>query len=95
MKVPKSGKAREVPKSPALGAYLNERRAEFRTRRAFKEIGPVFLSPSGGRIDESNFGRAYRRLVKLAVAAEIRPLRFHDARHTFATLALEGRRPGG
>jgi integrase len=92
LKVPKSGKAREVPKSEALDACLNELRDEIRTRRAFQEIGPVFLSPSGGRIDESNFGRAYRRLMKHAVEANIRPLRFHDARHTFASWALDGGR---
>jgi integrase len=90
LKVPKSGKAREVPKSSKLDEYLNELRADIRTRRAFKNLGPVFLSPSDGRIDEANFGRAWRRLQKLAVKAEIRPLRFHDARHTFASWALEG-----
>ena len=46
-----------------------------------------------GSINFSIVGRGpYRRLMKHAVAAEIRPLSFHDARHMFATWALEGGR---
>lgn len=86
--VPKSGKAREVPISGPLGALLGELRALVRTNEAFREIGPVFKAPNGLRWDEAKFGVAWRRLMKHAVAAEVRPLRFHDTRHTFASWAL-------
>ena len=92
MKTPKSGKSREVPISPELRELLAELRSAIRTRRAFRDAGPVFLSPRGERWDVHNFGRAFRRLEKHAVEAEVPFLRFHDARHSFATWALEGGR---
>lgn len=91
-RVPKSGKAREVPTSAALGTLLSELRIRVRTARAWQDAGPIFLTATGGRWDEANFGRAWRRLQKLAVAEGVRPLRFHDARHTFASWALESGR---
>jgi integrase len=45
MKTPKSGKSREVPISPDLRELLAGLRGEVRTRRAFRDAGPVFLSP--------------------------------------------------
>ncbi len=44
------------------------------------------------RRDETNFSRGYRRLRQRFAEKKIRPLRLHDMRHTFATLAIEGRR---
>ncbi|NRA08636.1 MAG: tyrosine-type recombinase/integrase, partial [Myxococcales bacterium] len=38
--------------------------------------------------DESNVSRTWRRLRRKAQAHGVRPLRIHDARHTFASLAL-------
>jgi integrase len=89
-RVPKSGKAREVPISAALMALFDGMRPK--AARTFADIGPVFQPANGGHWDEANFGRAWRRLQKLAVAEKVRPLRFHDARHTFASWALEAGR---
>lgn len=69
---------------PTIARRMVEDRA-----RTFGDLGPVFLNANGARWDEANFGRSWRRLQKKTVAAGIRPLRFHDARHTFATWALE------
>ena len=87
-KAPKSGTARDIPISAALRAELDRLRAEVRTRDAFRELGPVFTAPNGLRWDESKFSQAWIRLSKHAVEAGVRPLRFHDARHTFASWAL-------
>lgn len=86
-KAPKSGKPRDVPISGPLRAALDALRPK--AARTFGDLGPVFLNAAGNRWDEANFGRSWRRLQKRAVAAGIRPLRFHDSRHTFATWALE------
>lgn len=91
-KAPKSGRAREIELAPALNRYLDELRDELRVARDWRDVGPVFLSPFGERWDPSNFGKAWQRLLKHAVKEKIRPLRFHDARHTFASWALEGGR---
>ncbi len=88
-KTPKSGKARDIPISGALGAHLDELRAEVRKRDAWRDLGPVFTGPNGLRWDESKFAKAWGRLMKHAVAAKVRPLHFHCARHTFASWALE------
>ena len=85
---PKGGAAREVPISAALRAVLDEIRASQRKAKAWRELGPVFLAPNGLRWDEAAFGRAWRRLMGHALANEIRVLRYHDARHTFASWAL-------
>src|SRR5690606_25237180 len=91
-RAPKGGKAREVPISAGLRACLAEIREAQRKAKAWRELGPVFLAPDGGRWDEGNFGRAWRRLQGHALKAEVRVLRFHDARHTFASWALAGGR---
>ena len=87
-KAPKSGHARDIPISAALRAELDRLRSEVRTRDAFRELGPVFTASNGLRWDESKFSQAWLRLMKHAVEAGVRPLRFHDARHTFASWAL-------
>ncbi len=76
---PKSGKVRAVPLAPAVAT-------------AFAGIGQredwvgdddlVFVGIAGGYLD----GSALRRRYKVALgAAGLRPLRFHDLRHTFGT----------
>ena len=87
-RVPKSGKARDIPISGPLGAHLDELRAEVRKRDAWRDLGPVFTNPDEKRWDESKFAKAWLRLGKHAVEARVRPLHFHCARHTFASWAL-------
>lgn len=87
-RVPKGGQAREIPISSGLRACMEEIREQQRTAKAWRELGPVFLAPNGLRWDEAAFGRAWRRLMAHALANEVRVLRYHDARHTFASWAL-------
>jgi integrase len=46
---------------------------------------PVFLGESGGAMDASALRRRY---IKARDDAKLRPLRFHDLRHTFGSLAI-------
>jgi integrase len=77
---PKSGKGRAIVEPVARSL------ARLRTRD--RMTGPddlVFPGPHGGYLDDS----ALRRRYKAARAdAGLRPLRFHDLRHTFGTLAI-------
>ncbi|WP_170179024.1 tyrosine-type recombinase/integrase [Solirubrobacter pauli] len=76
---PKSGKVRSVPLAPAAAealARLGQR--EFWT----SEDALVFPDVVGGYLDASALARRYRAALK---RADLRPLRFHDLRHTFGT----------
>ncbi len=76
---PKSGKVRAVPMAPDVASALA------RLGRREHWIGEddlVFAGEAGGYLD----GSALRRRYKAALAAgRLRPLRFHDLRHTFGT----------
>jgi integrase len=76
---PKSGKVRAVPLAPDVATAL----AQLGRREHW--VGDddlVFVGDAGGYLD----GSALRRRYKLALAAAgLRPLRFHDLRHTFGT----------
>jgi integrase len=76
---PKSGKVRAVPMAPDVAAAL----AQLGRREHW--VGDddlVFVGEAGGYLD----GSALRRRYKAALAvAGLRPLRFHDLRHTFGT----------
>jgi integrase len=76
---PKSGKVRAVPLAPAVATALAQLgRREFWTA----EDALVFAGEAGGYLD----GSALRRRYKAALTtAGLRPLRFHDLRHTFGT----------
>jgi integrase len=54
--------------------------------QAYHDHGLVFCQADGKPIDPRNFLRSFDRLIALA---GLPPIRFHDARHTFATLMLE------
>ncbi|HXH09528.1 MAG TPA: site-specific integrase [Alphaproteobacteria bacterium] len=53
---------------------------------AYEDHGLVFCQANGQPIDPRNFTRHFERMVKLAGVPRIR---FHDLRHTFATVLLE------
>jgi integrase len=76
---PKSGKVRSVPMAPDVASALaGLARREYRTG----DDDLVFVGELGGYLD----GSALRRRFKEALArAALRPLRFHDLRHTFGT----------
>jgi integrase len=46
----------------------------------------MFQSPEGHVIDRHNLGKRWRRFLK---DGELRPIRFHDLRHTFATQHIQ------
>lgn len=81
---PKSGQPRTVPLATAAAAAL-ARLAE--RDRFVQRDDPVFVGPLGEYLDPSALRRRYRRAQK---AAELRPLRLHDLRHTFGSLAVRG-----
>jgi integrase len=76
---PKSGKVRAVPLAPDVAAVL----AQLGQRENWTgDDDLVFAGLAGDYLD----GSALRRRYKAALAlAGLRPLRFHDLRHTFGT----------
>jgi integrase len=76
---PKSGKVRAVPLAPDVAEAL----AKLGDRKDWVgEDDLVFAGVAGDHLD----GSALRRRYKSALAAAgLRPLRFHDLRHTFGT----------
>jgi integrase len=76
---PKSGKVRAVPMAPDVATVLAQRggRAD-----CLGDDDLVFIGEAGSYLD----GSALRRRYKDALGrAALRPLRFHDLRHTFGT----------
>jgi integrase len=76
----KSGRVRRVPLADQAAAALDRvsRRDNFTSPDDF-----VFCNAFGRSLDGSALRRRYRRAQ---VAAGVRPLRFHDLRHTFGSL---------
>ncbi len=76
---PKSGKVRSVPFAPDVAEAL----ARLGSREHFTgEDDLVFAGVVGGHIDSAALRRRYKAALKRAA---LRPLRFHDLRHTFGT----------
>ena len=76
----KSGRVRRVPLADQAAAALDR----LSRREDFSAPGElVFCSVFGRPLDGSALRRRYRRAQ---IAAEVRPLRFHDLRHTFGSL---------
>ena len=76
---PKSGKVRSVPMAPDVAtalAGLGQR------ERWTSDDDLVFVGTVGGHVDGSALRRRY---VETLQRAGLRPLRFHDLRHTFGT----------
>lgn len=81
---------RPVALSPETVAVLREhRRAQLEQRMlvgpAYEDQGLVFASATGRPLDDSSLRRAFTRITR---DAGIGALRFHDLRHTAATLML-------
>jgi integrase len=78
----KSGKVRAVPLAPQVATAL----ARLGDRpRWTAEDDLVFCGADGGYLDGSALRRPY---LTAREAAGLRPLRFHDLRHTFATRVI-------
>jgi integrase len=76
---PKSGKVRSVPLAPDVPQVL----ARLAARELFtSDDDLVFVGEAGGFLDGSALRRRYQTALK---HAGLRPLRFHDLRHTFGT----------
>jgi integrase len=77
--MPKSGRVRSVPMAPDVGRVL----AELGQRERFaSDDDLVFAGEAGAYLDGSALRRRYDRALS---RAGLRPLRFHDLRHTFGT----------
>jgi integrase len=76
---PKSGKVRAVPMAPDVGSALAQlsRREDW-----LADDDLVFVGETGSYVDGSALRRRYRAAL---CRAGLRPLRFHDLRHTFGT----------
>jgi integrase len=83
LSTPKSGKVRSVPMvlevAQALASLL-------RRERWTGDDDPLFPGVDGGYLDASALRRRYMKAQK---AAGLRPLKFHDLRHTFGSLAID------
>jgi integrase len=79
---PKSGKVRSVPLGADVAAAL-ARLAD--GSRWSQDADLVFASDLGGFIDGSALRRRYKAALR---RAGLRPLRFHDLRHTFGTAMI-------
>jgi integrase len=76
---PKSGKVRSVPLAPDVAEAL----ARLGQRDQFTgEDDLVFPGVGGEHLDGSALRRRYKHAL---LSAGLRPLRFHDLRHTFGT----------
>ena len=89
---PKSHQRRRVDMTPQLEAALLVWRRALRARWLKKgEPMPAWVFPSleGTALEERNVRTVFARVLE---KAELRQIRIHDLRHTYATLLLSGRR---
>jgi integrase len=79
---PKSGRVRSVPMAPAVSEAL-ARLSQREHWTGDDEL--VFAGIAGRNLDASALLKRYKRAL---AAAGLRPLRFHDLRHTFGTTMI-------
>ena len=88
---PKSGRTRRVDMSAQLGNTLKTllvtRKAETLRNGWGRVPDRVFCNENGGPLDGDNL--RHRVFYKLLTSAGLRRVRFHDLRHTFASLLLQ------
>jgi integrase len=89
----KTRKVRRVDVTPQLTDRLKQLK-DTRTLEAAMSGKPsqdwVFLSPLGCRWDERNLRRAFYKVLE---QAQLRRVRFHDLRHTYASLLIQTTAP--
>jgi hypothetical protein len=76
------------PLASVLRDLLSERRRQCLSQKWAEVPELVFCSETGGPLDERNINRSWGRVRRKAQKRGVRPLRLHDARHTFASIAL-------
>jgi integrase len=80
--LPKSYRVRSVPLMPQVALALKE----LRKREHFtSDDDLVFANVVGGVLD---YDAMYKRYKAAQQCADVRPLRFHDLRHSFGTMAV-------
>ncbi len=79
---PQSGLTRTVPMAEQIDKMLEDHRERVLHARA----DLVFPGERGEFLDGSALRRRYKKALK---KAELRPLRFHDPRHTFGSIAID------
>lgn len=78
----------ELPELVAEALREHRERQAFERRgagAAWQESGHVFTTPVGAPLDPDNLRKAFKRLL---VAAELPEIRFHDLRHSAASILL-------
>lgn len=86
LKEPKTGNGRRIDVSSfTMDALANHRKAML-AEGHYRNDGPVFCDSAGGWLRKSNVQRNVYRPIQAAAGVPI--LRFHDLRHTAATLML-------
>jgi integrase len=87
LKEPKtSSSRRRIEVTPATIAALNAHRQQMLKKGLYRPDGPVFVDTEGNWLRKSNVRR--RSFNKALKTAGLPPIRFHDLRHTAATLML-------
>ena len=90
IETPKSGQLRRVDMSAQLTATLKEllrKRKEEYLQKGEPLPEWVFINADGSPLDQHNFRK--RVYLGLLAKAGLRQIRFHDLRHTFASLLLQ------
>jgi integrase len=88
---PKSTRSRRTIRMPGvvIGAVKAHRKRQLTKRMAaggdWQDTGLVFAAPVGSPLDARNMTRVFKALLQ---AAELPNVRFHNLRHTAATLLL-------
>lgn len=86
----RASERRIVLPSECIHSFKEHREVQEGEREAaaedWRDNGLVFSTPTGGPIDPANLNRSFRALLD---RAGLRRIRFHDLRHSTATLLLE------
>jgi integrase len=89
VKTHRSARRITIPRECITALRWYHRRQEADRRQAgeaWRDLGLVFTRPTGGPLDPAYVHRVHQILCELA---DIRKIRFHDLRHSAATLLLE------